>query len=86
MKNPTGEDVEVLTQRLRRRIHQKVLPLAPQSRKRKEEEHVLWHDLQNLIILARDHVDVIATQNNELGDLLQKIWGRLHGGMTDDSV
>ena len=86
MKNPTGEDVEVLTQRLRRRIHQKVLPLAVQSRKRKEEEHFLWHDLQNLIILARDHVDVIATQNNKLGNLLQKIWRRLHGGMTDDSV
>src|SRR6266496_2652325 len=79
MKNPTGEDVEVLTQRLRRRIHQKVLPLAVQSRKRKEEEHFLWHDFQNLIILARDHVDVIATQNNELGNLLQKIGADAYG-------
>ena len=86
MKNPTGEHVEILTQRFRRRIHQKVLLLADQSRKRKEEEHFLWHDLQNLILLARDHVDVIATQNNKLGNLLQKIWRRLHSGMTDDSV
>src|SRR5438034_11614808 len=86
MKNPTGEDVEVLTQRLRRRIHQKVLPLAVQSRKRKEEEHFLWHDLQYLIMLARDQTEVIATANNKLGDLLQEIWRRLHSGMTDDSV
>src|SRR5437773_1460298 len=41
MKNPTGEDVEVLTQRLRRRIHQKVLPLAVQSHWRENCEVIL---------------------------------------------
>src|SRR6266550_599251 len=47
--------------------------LADQSRKSEEKEGFVGRDRKNLIILTRDDVDVIATQNNELADLLQNI-------------
>ena len=51
----------------------------------KEEEFFLL-DLHDLIILARNDVDVIAPEDDELADLPQKIWRRCRGGMADDSI
>ena len=86
MKKPTGKDVEILTKRVGRGVYEKALPLTHQSRKSKKEGYFLWHNLENLIVLTRHHVDVIATQNNEFDDLSQNIWRRLGARMTDNSV
>src|SRR6266446_5394710 len=82
----TRKNVEIMTERLGGRVHEKVLPLADQSRKSKKEEDFFWHNLKNLIVFMRNHVDVIATQNNELADLLQNVRHRFCTGMTDDSI
>ena len=50
--NATRQNVEVMAQGVGRRVHQKVLPLADQSRKGKKEEDLFWDNLRNLIILA----------------------------------
>src|SRR5262249_4055249 len=86
MTKPTRKDIEILTQRLGRGVDQKILPFTNQSRKSKKEGDFPGHNFKNLIVLARDHVDVIATENNELGDLSQNIWRRIGGGMTNDPV
>jgi len=82
----TRKNVEIMTERLGGRVHEKVLSLADQSRKSKKEEDFFWRDFKDLIILTRDDVDVIATQNNELADLLQNIRRWVCTGMTDDSI
>src|SRR5262245_7311671 len=86
MKKPTGKDVEILAERVGRGVDEKVLSLTHQSRKSKKEGDFPGHDFKNLVVLTRDHVDVIATENNELGDLSQDIWRRISGGMTNDPV
>ena len=84
--NATRKNTKIMTERLGRSVHEKVLPLADQSRKSKEEEDFFGRDFKNLIILTRNHVDVIATQKNKLADLSQNIRRRCHAGMTDDSI
>src|SRR6266404_2926610 len=84
--NATRKNVEIMTERVGWRIHEKVLPLTDHSRKSKKEEDFFWRDLENLIILTRDHVDVVATQNNEVADLSQNIGRRFCAGMTNDPV
>src|SRR5262249_18101145 len=74
MAKPTGKDVEILMERVRRGVYENALPLADQSRKRKKERDLSRHNFKDLIIFARDDVDVIATQNNELCDLSQNVW------------
>src|ERR1051326_3027338 len=86
MTNPTGKNVEIVTERLGRRVNKKVLPAADQSRKCEKEQNFLGHNLDNLILLLGNHVNVIATENNELADLSQNVWRQLRAGMTDDSV
>src|SRR4029077_4406485 len=86
MTKPAGKDVKILTKRVGRGVYEKTLPLTYQSRKSKKEGYFLWHDLENLIVFARNHVDVIATQKNEFDDLSQTIWRRLRARMTDNSV
>src|SRR6266404_2979549 len=82
----TRHNVEIMTERFGRRVHEKVLSLADHSRKSKEEEGFFGRDFKNLIILTRDDVYVIATQNNELADLSQNIRRGVCTGMTDDSI
>ena len=86
MNKPTGKDVKVLAKRVGRGVYEETLPLAHQSRKGKEEGYFLWHDLKNLVVLARNHVDVIPTQKNEFDRLSQNIWRGLAARMTDNSV
>src|SRR5262249_26817703 len=86
MNNPTAKDVKVLAKRFGRGVYEETLPLAYQSRKGKEEGYFLWHDLKNLVVLARNQVDVIATQKNEFDGLSQNIWRGLAARMTDNSV
>src|SRR6476660_106622 len=64
----TRKNVEIMTERLGGRVHEKVLSLADQPRKSKKEQGFFWHNLKDLILFTGDHVDVIATQNNELAD------------------
>src|SRR5207253_5108429 len=86
MKNPTGENVEVLTQRVRRRIHQKALALKDQSRKGKKQADFSRDNFQKLVVLTGYHIDVIAAPNNKLRDLSHKIRRRLGAGMTDNPI
>src|SRR5437773_11961893 len=84
--NATRKNTKIMTERIGRSVHKKVMPLADQSRKSKEEEDFFGRDFKNLLILTRNHVDVIATQKNKLADLSQNIRRRCHAGMTDDSI
>ena len=86
MKNSTGENVEVLPQRIRRRVHQKVLPLKDQSRKRKKEADFSRDYFQKLVVLTGYHVDVIAAPGNKLRGLSEKIRRRLGTRVTNDPV
>src|SRR6476619_4586341 len=86
MTNSAGKDIKILTKRVGRGVYKEILPLTYEPRKSKKEGHFLWHDLGNLVILSRNHVDVIATQKHEFHDLSQKIWLRLGARMTDNSV
>ena len=69
MTKPTWKDIEILTKRVGRSVYEKALPLTHQSRKGEKEGYFPRHDLENLIVLTRHHVDVIATNNNEFDDL-----------------
>src|SRR5262249_10019260 len=64
MNNPARRNVKILTKRVGRAIYEEILPLAHQPRKSKKEAYFLWYDLENLVVLARNDVDVIATQKN----------------------
>src|SRR5262245_56122581 len=86
MTKPARKNVEILTERVGRGVHKKALPFTHQSRKSKKESDFPRHDLENLIVLARDDVDVIATEKNELGNLSQDIWRRFGSWMTNDPV
>src|SRR4030095_9933102 len=86
MKKPTGKDVKILRKRVGWGVYEKTLSLTHQSRKSKKEGYFLRHNLENLVVLARNHVDVIATQKNKFDDLSQNIWRRLGARMTDNSV
>src|SRR5439155_7327846 len=83
---PAGENAEIVSERLGWRIDQEILVTANQSRKGEEEENFFWFEFKNLIILTRDNVDVIATENNELADLPQNIRRWRRAGITNDSV
>src|SRR5207248_9026588 len=85
-KKPTGKDVETPTKRVGRRVHEKAFPLTHQSRKGKKKRYFLRHDLENLVVLARNDVNVVATLNDKLDDLLQDIWWRFCARMTDNSI
>src|SRR6476660_5492094 len=86
MTKPAGKDIKILTKRVGRGVYEEILPLTYEARKSKKEGHFLRHDLGNLVVLARNHVDVIATQNNKFHDLSQEIWLWLGARMTDNSV
>src|SRR6476661_8210388 len=61
MTNSAGKDIKILTKRVGRGVYEEILPLTDEPRKSKKEGHFLRHDLGNLVVLARNHVDVIAT-------------------------
>lgn len=84
--SPAGQNVEIMSERFGRRVNQKILLLADQSRKGEEEEKFLLLDLKNLVILTRDDVDVIAAEYNEVRDLAQDIRWRRDTGMTNDPI
>src|SRR6266576_7099048 len=69
---PTRIHVECAFQDLGRCINQPVLVKANYSGKREEEEEFLLLHLQDLIVLGRDNVDVIAPAQNKFSDLLQQ--------------
>ncbi len=58
--SPPGENFEIMTERLRWRVNKKILVLADQSRKGEEEEKFSLLDLNDLIVLTRDNVDIVA--------------------------
>ena len=82
MENAAWENVEIMAERVGRRIDQIFLPLANQLRKRKEKKHFLGLDLKKLIIIARNNVNVITTQDDELANLPQNV--RRSSGSSDN--
>src|SRR5438876_4902045 len=60
MISPPRENVKIMRECFGWRINEKLLLLADQPRKREEEEKFPLLDLQNLIILTRDNIDIIA--------------------------
>ena len=69
MTKPAGNDIKILTKRVWRGVYEETLPLTYEARKSKKEGYFPGDDLGNLVILARNHVDVIAPQNNKFDDL-----------------
>src|SRR5262249_22070296 len=86
MTKPTGKDVEILTKRVRRGVYEKTLPLTHEFRKSKKERDFSRHDLENLVVLARNNVNVIATQNKDLHDWPQIVGRRAGTGMPNDPI
>src|SRR5713101_5411072 len=84
--NPPRENVEIVSERFRRDVNEIALMLTDQTREGEKEEKFLLLDLQDLIILARHDVDVIAAEHNELADLPQKVRRWLGARMADDSI
>src|SRR5262249_17998358 len=86
MEQLAGKDVKILTERVGRGVNQKTLPLTYQSRKCEKEAFFRGYDLENLVVLSRNHVNVIATLNDKFDDLFQKVWRRLVTRTTNNSV
>jgi hypothetical protein len=86
VKNATWKNVEIMSERFGGSVYKEVLPLADQPRKSEKEEDFLWYNLKKLIVFTRDRVNVIATQNNELADLLQNVGSRFCAGVSNDSI
>src|SRR6266540_114808 len=86
MINAARENVDIMTERVGRRIDKILLPLANQLLKGKEKEHFPWLDFKKLIILARNNVDVIATQDEELANLPQNVRRGSCARIANDSV
>ena len=84
--SPTGENVEITSERLGWRVDKKILVVADQPRKREEEEKFFLLDFKNLIILTRDNVDVIATEDNEFADLSQDVRRWRAAGLPNDPI
>src|SRR4029077_9280237 len=53
MTKSAGKDIKILTKRIGRGVYEEILPLTYEPRKSKKEGYFLWHDLGNLVILAR---------------------------------
>jgi hypothetical protein len=56
------------------------------ARPGKEEKILLFYDFADRLVIGRDHVDVVAAENEELGNLLENIGSRRRRRMADDSV
>ena len=59
---------------------------ADQPRKREKEKRFGWLHFQELVLLARNDVNVISPEHDVLRDLSQKGWRRLGARVTNDSV
>jgi hypothetical protein len=84
--NPFRENVKIVNERFRRSVNKKLLMLTDETREGEKEEKFLLLDLQDLIILMRHDVDVIAAEHNELADLPQNVRRWCRAGMADDSI
>src|SRR5436853_4704366 len=60
--------------------------LTDDSRPGEEKEKLLTLNLQDLVVLAGNHVDIVAPAKNKLGDLLEKIWRFRCHRVPDDAV
>ena len=67
-------NMKISSQRFRRRVDQKILMLANDAREGKEEQEFLRHDLYDLVVLLRNDVDVIATEDNKFCNLPKNVW------------
>src|SRR4029077_7483699 len=73
MINAARENIEIMAERVGRRINKIFLPLADQLGKRKEKKHFLWLNFKQLIILAGNNVNVVATHDDEFANLSQNV-------------
>ena len=62
-------NMKIRAQCFRRCVNQKLLVLADDARKGKEEREFFRHDLHDFVVLLRDDVDVVATENNKGSNL-----------------
>src|SRR5205807_2028805 len=67
------KNIEIVPQCFRRHVNQKLLVLTNETRESEEKEKLFLLYLQDLIVLARDDVDVISAAHHEFSDLLKKI-------------
>src|SRR5690242_11191292 len=80
-------NVEIASQLIWRAVNPIELLVATNDpRERKEETKPYGFNFFDLIVLLRHHIDVIATAENELRDLLEEIWRRRGRRMANDSV
>src|SRR5205809_6768581 len=67
--SPTGENVEITSERRGGRGDKNILVPADQPGKGEEEEEFFLLDCTHLIILTRDNVAVIATEHHDFRGL-----------------
>src|SRR5437764_13399805 len=70
---PSGVNIKITSQRVRRGVNEKILLMTHQSGKSEKEEKLLLLYLQDLVIHLRDHLDIISAAHNKLGNALQKV-------------
>ena len=61
--------LEILLERLGRRVDEETLPLANDLRESEKERDLLRPELDDAIVFPRNDVDVIAAEHEKLGDL-----------------
>ena len=62
------------------------VPRSVMMRDQVEEKILLFYDFADRLVFGRDHVDVVAAENKEFGNLLENIGSRRRRRMADDSV
>src|SRR5689334_10272503 len=85
ISNPR-RNLEVRAQLVWRAVNHEMLVLADDPRPGEEEEKLLLLDLEHLIVLLRNYINIIASTEDELRDLLKEIRRRFSHGPADNSV
>ena len=73
----SGQDFEILAQGIRRRIDEKFLSRPDDAGKGKKKAKLLRDDLEHAVVLLRDDVDVISSEDEEFYDLAENVRRRL---------
>src|SRR3984893_11626851 len=78
--------MKIGSQCFRRCVNQKILMLASDAREGKEEEKFSGNDLDDLVVLLRNDIDVVTTEDKIFCNLSKNIWRGSCAGMADNSV
>src|SRR5438046_3119397 len=82
----TRRHLEIVCQDSLRSVDPMRPAVGNNSRPSEEEKILLLHDFADTFIFRRNHIDIVAPENEEFGDLPQNIGSRLGAWMANDPI